>query len=345
MRTEPARNGCYAFSMLTASARLLSLLSLLQSRPHWGGGMLAERMGIHPRTLRRDIDRLRQLGYPIHASTGVAGGYAFRPGRALPPLLLDDEEALAAAIALRTAVTGTISGIEHTAITALVKIEQAMPPRLRPRLEALRSAILPTDQIGPLVDAGRLTALAAACRDQLQLAFEYIDRTGQLSSRQVEPQGVVHTDRRWYLVAWDPARDDWRTFRIDRITSTPVVGAHFAPRAGPGEGDLRQWVAQALSLGQYPDEARIILHAPLAALRQQIPASAGVLEVVDAGRCLLRCGANPLGSVIYWLLAMDLEFEVLGPPALIERLRQTAERVARSLTQRPADAEPMPTGD
>ena len=328
--------------MLTTSARLLSLLSLLQSRPHWSGATLAERMEIHPRTLRRDIDRLRQLGYPIHASTGVAGGYAFRAGRALPPLLLDDEEALAAAIALRTAVTGTISGIEQTAITALVKIEQAMPPRLRPRLEALRSAILPTDQIGPLVDAGRLTTLAAACRDQVQIAFEYTDREGQPSSRQVEPQGVVHTDRRWYLVAWDCLRADWRTFRIDRIASAPLVGAHFAPRVGPGDGDLRRWVARSLSLGQYPDEARIILHAPLAALRQRIPASAGALEVVDGQRCLLRCGANPMGSVIYWLLAMDLEFEVLGPPALIERLRETGERVARSLAQHAAEAAPMP---
>lgn len=342
MRTEPARNGCYALPMLTASARLLSLLSLLQSRPHWSGATLAERMQIHPRALRRDIDRLRQLGYPIHASTGVAGGYAFRAGRALPPLLLDDEEALTAAIALRTAVTGTISGIEQTAITALVKIEQAMPPRLRPRLEALRSAILPTDQIGPLVDAGRLTTLAAACRDQVQLAFEYTDREGQPSSRQVEPQGVVHTDRRWYLVAWDCLRADWRTFRIDRIASAPVVGAHFAPRAGPGDGDLRRWVARSLSLGQYPDEARIILHAPLAALRQRIPASAGVLEVVDGQRCLLRCGANPMGSVIYWLLAMDLEFEVLGRPELIERLRETGERVARSLAQHAAEAAPIP---
>ena len=278
--------------MLTASARLLSLLSLLQSRPHWSGTALAERMEIHPRTLRRDIDRLRQLGYPIHASTGVAGGYGFRAGHALPPRLLDDEEALAAAIALRTAVTGTISGIEQTAITALVKIEQAMPPRLRPRLEALRSAILPTDQIGPLVDAGRLTTLAAACRDQVQLAFAYTDREGQPSSRQVEPQGVVHTDRRWYLVAWDCLRADWRTFRIDRIAGAPVVGAHFAPRAGPGDGDLRRWVARSLSLGQYPDEARIILHAPLAALPQRIPASAGVLQVRDGQRRLLRCGAG-----------------------------------------------------
>jgi len=319
--------------MLTASARLLSLLSLLQSRPHWAGGELAERMAIHPRTLRRDIDRLRQLGYPIHASTGVAGGYAFRPGRALPPLLLDDEEALAAAVALRTAVTGTISGIEQTAITALVKIEQAMPPRLRPRLAALRSALLPANPIGPQVDAGRLTTLACACRDQVQLRFDYTDREGVSSARQVEPQGVVHADRRWYLVAWDTGRNDWRTFRIDRIASAPVAGAHFAPRAGPGEGDLRQWVARALSLGQHHEPARIILHAPLSVMRQQIPASAGELEAVDDRRCLLRCAANPLGTVVYWLLALGLDFEVLGPPALHQAMREAGDRISRSLAR------------
>ncbi|MCC7635418.1 helix-turn-helix transcriptional regulator [Stenotrophomonas rhizophila] len=319
--------------MLTTSARLLSLLSLLQSRPHWAGSALAERSGVHPRTLRRDIDRLRQLGYPIQASSGVAGGYAFRAGRALPPLLLDDEEALAAAVALRTAVTGTVSGIEQTAITALVKLEQVMPPRLRKRLDALRSAILPLDQVGPVVDAGLLAALAGACRDQLQLRFDYSDRTGQPSQRLTEPQGVVHTDRRWYLVAWDTTRQDWRTFRIDRIVGAPSVGAHFSPRPGPGDGDLRQWVVQALSLGQYAEQARIILHAPLATLRNQIPASAGTLEAVDEQRCLLRCGANPLGSVVYWLMALELEFEVLGPPALRERLRDAGQRLARSLAR------------
>ncbi len=324
--------------MLTTSARLLSLLSLLQSRPHWAGSALAERSGVHPRTLRRDIDRLRQLGYPIQASSGVAGGYAFRAGRALPPLLLDDEEALAAAVALRTAVTGTVSGIEQTAITALVKLEQVMPPRLRKRLDALRSAILPLGQVGPVVDAGLLAALAGACRDQLQLRFDYSDRTGQPSQRLIEPQGVVHTDRRWYLVAWDTIRQDWRTFRIDRIVGAPSVGAHFSPRPGPGDGDLRQWVVQALSLGQYAEQARIILHAPLATLRNQIPASAGTLEAVDEQRCLLRCGANPLGSVVYWLMALELEFEVLGPPALRERLHDAGQRLARSLARGEAEA-------
>ena len=319
--------------MLTASTRLLGLLSLLQSRPHWGGNDLAERLQVHPRTLRRDIDRLRQLGYPIQASSGVAGGYAFRAGRALPPLLLDDEEALAAAIALRTAVTGTVSGIEQTAITALVKLEQVMPPRLRKRLDALRSTILPLDQSGPVVDAGLLATLAGACRDQLQLDVHYADRHNQPSHRRLEPQGVVHADRRWYLVAWCTARSDWRTFRIDRIVAAPVVGAHFSPRPPPGNGDLREWVARSLALGQYSEQARVILHAPLASMQRKIPTSAGALEAVDAERCLLVCGAGALGSLVYWLMAMELEFEVLGPPALQQKLRDAGERVARGLAR------------
>lgn len=319
--------------MLTASTRLLSLLSLLQSRPHWAGSALAERMQVHPRTVRRDIDRLRQLGYPIQASSGVAGGYAFRAGRALPPLLLDDEEALAAAIALRTAVTGTVSGIEHTAVTALVKLEQVMPPRLRKRLDALRTTVLPLDQSGPVVDADLLATLAGACRDQLQLHLDYADRNNQSSHRCVEPHGVVLTDRRWYLVAWCTARADWRTFRIDRIVASPVIGVHFSPRAGPGDGDLRAWVARSLSLGQYSEQARVILHAPLAAMQRQIPTSAGTLEAVDSERCLLTFSGSALGSIVYWLMAMELEFEVLGPPALAQKLRDAGQRVARGLAR------------
>ncbi|MEG2805748.1 WYL domain-containing protein [Stenotrophomonas sp.] len=325
--------------MLTTSARLLSLLSLLQSRPHWAGTALAERMQVHPRTLRRDIDRLRQLGYPVQASSGVAGGYAFRAGRALPPLLLDDEEALAAAIALRTAVTGTVSGIEDTAITALAKLEQVMPPRLRKRLDALRSTLLPLDPSGPVVDAGLLATLAGACRDQLQLHLHYADRNNQPSQRHVQPQGVVLNDRRWYLVAWCTARTDWRTFRIDRIVGVPTVGAHFSPRADPGDGDLRRWVAQSLAQGEYNEQARVILHAPLAAMQQQIPGSAGTLAAIDEARCLLTFGASPIGAVVYWLLAMDLEFQVLGPPALQQKLHDAGQRLARSLAR--SDA-PLP---
>lgn len=219
--------------MLSASSRLLRVLSLLVTRRHWSGAALAERLEVHPRTLRRDIDRLRQLGYPIRASSGVEGGYSFRPGKELPPLLLEDDEALAAAIALRTATAGTVKGIEESALRALVKLEQVMPARLQRRVDALRSAIEPIVRTGPAVDADALATIAAACRDQLKIAFMYVDRNGTATSRTVEPQGVVHTGHRWYLVAWDPLRDDWRTFRIDRIEGTLVVGSHFSPVRHP----------------------------------------------------------------------------------------------------------------
>lgn len=191
--------------MLSASSRLLRLLSLLQARRHWAGPELAERLAVHPRTLRRDIDRLRGLGYPVAASSGVAGGYALRPGQALPPLLLDDDEALAVAIALRTAASGRVVGIEEPALQAMVKLEQLMPLRLRQRADALRSAVHALDGVGPSVDAALLTDLAGACRDQLGLDFDYVDAKGGPSRRAVEPQGVVHTGSRWYLVAWGAA--------------------------------------------------------------------------------------------------------------------------------------------
>lgn len=315
--------------MLSSSSRLLRLLSLLQTRSHWGGSELAERLAVHPRTLRRDIDRLRQLGYPVHASSGVAGGYAFRAGQALPPLMLDDEEALAVSIALRTATAGAVGGIEEPALRALVKLEQAMPVRLRRRVDALRSAILPLDRTGPIVDATLLATLAAACRDQLRLNLSYTDIRGRSALRRLEPQGVVHTGQRWYLVAWDLTRADWRTFRIDRIVGEPVVGAHFAPRAGPEGGDLRAYVSRSLAVAPYPEQARVVLHASHEGMARRIPPSAGVVQVLDAQRCLLEWGAHGLDPLVYWLLALDVDFEVLEPPALKDRLRVAGERAAR----------------
>lgn len=318
--------------MLSTSTRLLRLLSLLLARRHWTGRELAERLEIHPRTLRRDIDRLRQLGYPIRASSGVEGGYAFRPGHELPPLLLDDDEALAAAIALRTATAGTVRGIEESALRALVKLEQVMPTRLRRRVDALRSAIEPLGRSGPSVDAGVLATIAAACRDQLRIRFAYVDRSQVATTRLVEPQGVVHADNRWYLVAWDPARDDWRTFRIDRIQDAPQVEGHFTPRAAP-HGDLRQYVSHSLAMGSYPEQARIILHAPLDTMAQRIPPGAGLLEHIDAQRCLFSCGAYDMDYVVFWVLALNVDFEILEPTVLSERLRHAASRLQRCLQQ------------
>lgn len=317
--------------MLTSSSRLLRLLSLLQARRHWPGAELAERLQVHPRTLRRDIDRLRELGYPIAASSGVAGGYAFRPGQALPPLLLDDDEALAVAIALRTAASGTVSGIEETALRAVVKLEQVMPARLRQRADALRTTITPLGGMDPVIDAALLTALASACHEQLSVRFAYTDMHLAASERWVEPQGVVHTANRWYLVAWDRAREDWRTFRLDRIQPPATLGAHFAPRPGPEGGDLKAFVSRSLAVSPYPAQARIVLHAPLQAMAPRIPAAYGQLEAVDDARCLLRCGAQSLDHLAYWLLAFDVDFEVLEPVALKERLVRAGERAARGV--------------
>ena len=328
--------------MLSSSSRLLRVLSLLQTRSHWAGPELAERLEIHPRTLRRDIDRLRELGYPIHASSGVAGGYAFRAGQALPPLLLDDEEALAVAIALRMATAGTVGGVEESSLRALVKLEQVMPTRLRKRIDALRSAILPTEHMGPTVQAAALAVLAAACRDQLRVAFAYLDAKGQASQRTVEPQGLVHTGHRWYLVAWDPARSDWRSFRIDRMVGEAVAGAHFAPRPGPDGGDLRGYVSRSVALSQFPQQARVVLHQPLATMARRIPASAGVLQALDADRCVLACGAHQQGTLAYWLLALQVEFEVLEPPSLRAYLREATERVARGLARGSGNMAPLP---
>ncbi|WP_066270280.1 helix-turn-helix transcriptional regulator [Hydrogenophaga palleronii] len=319
--------------MLSSSSRLLRVLSLLQTRRHWAGAELAERLAVHPRTLRRDIDRLRQLGYPIHASSGVAGGYAFRAGTALPPLLLDDEEALAVAIALQVAAAGTVSGVEESSLRALVKLEQVMPSRLRRRSDALRSAILPMQRIGPTVDAGVLAVLSAACRDQLQAGFAYRDMRGNSTQRLVEPQGLVHTGSRWYLVAWDPARDAWRTFRIDRVEGMPATGAHFAPRAAP-DGDLRAYVSGTLAGVHQGDEARVVLHRSRAVMARIIPPSAATLEAIDDNRCLMRCGVgqgDSMDSLVYWLMAMDVDFDVLQPAVLKERMREAGKRLARNL--------------
>ncbi len=318
--------------MLSSSSRLLRVLSLLQARSHWAGPELAARLEVHPRTLRRDIDRLRQLGYPVHASSGIAGGYAFRAGQSLPPLLLDDDEALAVAIALQIAAAGTVSGVEESSLRALVKLEQVMPTRLRRRTHALRSAILPVQHIGPTIDATVLATLATACRDQLQVGFDYRDLRGRASVRTVEPHGLVHTGNHWYLVAWDPARGDWRTFRIDRVEGAPRAGAHFAPRAAPA-GDLRAYVSGALAGVHQGDQARVVLHRAREVMARTILPSAATLEPIDDARCLLLCSAGQLDSLVYWLMALDVEFDVLEPPALRQRLRVASERVARSLAR------------
>ena len=254
----------------TTSSRLLTLLSLLQGRRDWPGGELADRLEVSGRTVRRDIDRLRELGYPVESLTGPTGGYRLAAGTALPPLLLDDEEAIAIAVGLRTAARTSVTGIEETSVRALVKLEQVLPSHLRRRVQALSSATMTLERGGgPTADPQVLTLIAAACRDHERVRFGYQAREGERTRREVEPHSLVNVGRRWYLVAWDCGRDDWRTFRVDRI-ARPAPGARFRPRELPAK-DGAAYVAQSLSARPNRYEARLTLHASAEAMRKRMP--------------------------------------------------------------------------
>jgi len=318
--------------MLQTSARLLRLLSLLQARRFWSGAELAERLEVTARTLRRDVDRLRSLGYPVNATSGVAGGYQLGSGAALPPLLLDDDEALAVTLGLRTAASGTVTGMEEAALRALTKLEQVLPQRLRRRVKALHAAVVPIHRAGPSVEPALLTALAGACRNQEQLAFRYADMKNTASQRQVEPHGLVHAGARWYLVAWDLDRADWRSFRVDRITSKATAGRRFVLRPIP-HGDVGAYVTRSLSTGMYPHQARVLLHAPLETVSERISPVAGRLERVDAEHCVLETGGHSLAMLGLYVAFLNLEFEVLDPPELRDELRALAARLVRAATK------------
>jgi predicted DNA-binding transcriptional regulator YafY len=315
--------------MLETSARLLRLLSLFQAQRYWSGAELSERLEVTARTLRRDVDKLRNLGYPVHSATGAGGGYRLGAGATLPPLLLDDEEAVAVAVGLRTAASGTVSGIEEASVRALAKVQQVLPARLRRRILALQSFIEPLAYAGPAVNADFLALIAGACRDCETLQFRYRARDGAASDREVEPHRLVHTGRRWYLAAWDGGRNNWRTFRVDRIEQRPTTGQRFTPRKPP-DGDFAAYVARSVSSGPYPYQARVIVHAPLEKVAERVPPVAGKLEAIDDHSCLLHMGASSLDWLSMYLAMTRFEFEVQEPPELIGQIRELAERLRRA---------------
>jgi predicted DNA-binding transcriptional regulator YafY len=318
--------------MLETSARLLRLLSLLQAHREWSGAALADRLGVTPRTVRRDVDRLRELGYPVNASPGTGGGYQLGVGAELPPLLLDDDEAVAVAVGLRTAAGQGIEGIGETSVRALTKLEQVLPHRLRRRVGALNAFTVPMLR-GPqpsAVDPAVLTDLAAACRDSERLRFEYRDHGGSSTRRTVEPHRLVCTERRWYLVAWDVDRDDWRTFRADRVTPKPPHGPRFTPRQPPAD-DLATYVSKGVSVRAYATHAVIRLLVPKEEAAQRISPSAGTLEAESDGSCILRTGAASLDVMVIHVMLMGVEFEVLEPVELVEAIRTARDRLTRTL--------------
>jgi len=315
--------------MLDTSARLLRLLALLQARRFWPGPELAERLDVTERTIRRDVDRLRSLGYPVESSSGVAGGYALGAGASLPPLLLEDDEALAVTLGLRTATMGSVVGIEEAALRALTKIEQVLPSRLRRRVKALGDAVSPLYFGSTRVDAARLSVIAAASRDFERAAFRYSDTSGRVTERLVEPHGLVHTGSRWYLVAWDETREDWRTFRVDRIEGDVTLRGAFSPRPLP-EGDLARYVARSFTEHAYTHVARVIFLAPIERLRSRIPPTVGRLEPVSASRCRLISGAYTLEVLALHVALLGEEFVIEEPPELVKTVRALSKRLARA---------------
>ncbi|GLZ08075.1 DNA-binding transcriptional regulator [Actinomadura sp. NBRC 104412] len=317
--------------MLETSARLLRLLSLLQSRRDWTSTELASRLDVTTRTIRNDINRLRDLGYPVEARPGVAGGYRLGTSGALPPLLLDDDEAVAVAISLRTAAGGSIAGIEEIAARALAKLQQVLPSRLRHRVSAYQTAALTLPSPGTRVDPDVLTLIAGACRDHERLRFDYRTHSGTTSRRQVEPYRLINDRRRWYLMAWDLDRDDWRTFRVDRITPELPPGPRFTPRPLPPDEDIAARVAQGMGEATWRYRARVIVHAPASHVRARIPIPVDV-KPLGENRCTFEPGSDHPEMLALYLGMLDADFTIIDSPDLLNALHKLATRYHQAIT-------------
>jgi predicted DNA-binding transcriptional regulator YafY len=315
--------------------RVLQLLGLLQQRRAWTGPELAARLGVTPRTVRRDVERLRALGYPVQATQGVGGGYQLGAGRALPPLLLDDEEAIATAVSLRRAAGGTVAGASEAALRTLAKLDQVLPARLRAEVRALHDSIA-TLQGGPIeVDADALMLLATAIRDRVRVEFDYVrhaEAAVQATRRRVEPYRLVATGRRWYLMAYDLDREDWRTFRLDRISVARASTWQFALREHP---DPVRFVHEAITIGGYVEQAEVVLHLDATTARDRVSVGTSTIEPLDQSRCLLRFGGNDLRWMALHLAGLGCDFEVRHPVALRELCEAMAGRLTRAGGEQP----------
>ncbi|MEV0649559.1 WYL domain-containing protein [Phytomonospora sp. NPDC050363] len=316
--------------MAETSGRLLLLLSLLQSRRDWPGPALAERLGVSARTMRRDIDRLRELGYPVSVRKGPGGAYRLDAGARLPPLLFDDDQAVAIALALQTAPTA-VAGTGEAASRALATIRQVMPPRLRRRVESMEVTSIwnAWGLAGPEVDSDVIRAVADAVRDHLILRLDYASEEGPRAHR-VEPHNLVEWGGRWFLVAWDLDGGLWRTFRVDRIAPRSPAGPGFVPRAVPG-GDVGEFVTGQLDRGDPPDHwpcrGEVLLDAPAALIARWAPGGA-VIEELGPGRCRLKLGAWSWVGLAALIGTFDCDIEVAGPPELSAACRELGRRFA-----------------
>ena len=318
----------YPQGVLKTSARALRLLSMLQVRREWSGQELSQRLEVDVRTIRRDVDRLRDLGYMIDASAGPGGGYRLGAGTETPPLLLDDDEAVAVAVALGAAAAASTDDV---ALRVLAKLDQLLPRRLRRRLAALPAVTVSIANPRSAISLSVLAAMAAACRDEVQLRFSYRDNRGVVTARTVEPMRLVHTGYRWYLAAWDLARSDWRTFRIDRVQPQPrlAVGARFVPRQPPE--DFATMVARSISTFPYRYQVRVRVKGTVADIRTRIPQWLGVLEPLDDDHCILTTGGETLEMAAALVVHAGVDFTLLEPQELAQPIRDVAARLLRGV--------------
>ncbi len=314
---------------MSTSSRLLALLSLLQTARPWSGSELCERLEVSRRTVRRDVERLRDLGYPVAATMGSEGGYRLVAGAAMPPLLLDDDEAVAIAIGLRTAAGSAVDGVDDSAIRGLAKLEQVLPARLRHRVSSLSTATMPLAGLGPTVDPETLTLLSRAISNRERVRFEYRALDRSTSRRTVEPNRLVAAGRRWYLVAFDNDRDDWRIFRVDRVTDPWSMRGRTPIRELPAS-DAAAFVASRLFEGVPTHRAVATFHAPVEQVAPFMSETIGSLEAIDDHRCRLTSEADTLEWLAFRLMIVGCEFEVHEPPELVEYLRRLGERVGRA---------------
>ncbi|WP_326950842.1 WYL domain-containing protein [Amycolatopsis sp. NBC_01307] len=320
--------------MLETSARLLELLSLLQLKRDWTSAELAGRLDVSTRTVRADIGKLRSLGYPVDARRGVAGGYRLAAGTAMPPLLLDDDEAVAVAVGLG-AVAAQRLGVEETSLTALAKLEQVLPSRLRRRVEAVREATSVVPGAGPPLDLSVLGAVAAAIRGHERLRFGYTKRGGEEEARHTEPQRLVNWEALWYLLAWDLDRDDWRVFRVDRMVPHAPTGARFRPRVIP-QDNVVEFVVGRISKGAWKYRARVLMRAPAAEIAAKIHIPVDV-EVVDESTCRVEVGSDDPDRLALWMTQLDVDIEVIDGDELAVAFDRLATRLRRAAGDGPRD--------
>ena len=321
--------------MTDTTSRLLKLLALLQARQEWTGPALAARLEVSERTVRNDIERLRDLGYPVEARRGPIGGYQLGAGAEIPPLLLDDDEAVAIAVSLATVGERGIGGLEEASQRASAKLHQLLPHRLGQRVSALRESMshVTLHATPGTTNAETLQTLATAARQHETQRIHYTRHDGVTSRRLVDPTRLVNWDARWYLLAWDHDRDDWRTFRIDRIDRTEPTGRTFPLRDLPA-ADVTRWISDNVARAGWDHTATIRIAAPATHVAARIPSQMGSVEAIDHNTCRLHTGADDLAAIAMWMATLDAEFTVESPPELASIVRLQGERYLRAVNSK-----------